>query len=110
MKPSTLRTEASQTPPRPHVVGHCVRPVWQGAGFFTLGFAVAVLAVGSLLAGAMGTLDVAESASAPTPAHVAGERTQPAASAKTDGEGSVVVSRAPSASPKQAAGHAASTQ
>jgi hypothetical protein len=81
-----------------------------GCGFFTLGFAVAILAVGSLFAGAAGTLDVAEGASAPTPSQVAGERTQPAASVTTDGEGNVVVSRAPSDSPKQAAGDAVSTQ
>lgn len=81
------------------------------AGFFTLGFAIAVLAVGTLFAGAVGELDVTQTASAPTPAQVAGERTQPAAGeATTDGDGAVVVSRAPSASPKQAAGDAASTQ
>ena len=110
MKPNILRIEASQSPTGPRSARRRSRTAHRGAGFFTLGFAVAVLAVGSLLAGAMGGLDVAESASAPTPARVAGERTQPAAGATTDGEGNVVVSRAPSASPKQAAGDAVSTQ
>ena len=110
MKPNTLGIEAPRTPTGHRFARRRSRTASRGAGFFTLGFAVAVLAVGSLFAGAIGTLDVAESASAPAPSRVAGERTQPAAGATTKGEGNVVVSRAPSASPKQAAGDAASTQ
>lgn len=110
MKPNTLRIEAPQTPSGHRFARRRSRTACRGAGFFTLGFAVAILAVGSLFAGAAGTLDVAEGASAPTPSQVAGERTQPAASVTTDGEGNVVVSRAPSDSPKQAAGDAVSTQ
>lgn len=109
MKPNTLRIEVPQTPTGHRLARRRGRTAPLGAGFFTLGFAVAVLAVGSLFAGAMGTLDVAESASATTPNEVAGERTQQAAAVTKDGEGNVVVSRAPSASPKQAAGDAAST-
>ena len=110
MKPNTLRIEAPQTPTGHRFARRRGRTAPFGAGFFTLGFAVAVLAVGSLFAGAMGTRDVAESASAPAPAQVAGERTQPAAGVTPDGEGNVVVSRAPSDSPKQAAGDAVSRQ
>lgn len=110
MESNTSCTEAPQTPSGHRFARRRSRSACRGAGFFTLGFAVAILAVGSLFAGAAGTLDVAESASAPTPSQVAGERTKAAASVTTDGEGNVVVSRAPSASPKQAAGDAISTQ
>jgi len=112
MKPNTLRIEAPQTPNGHRFARRRSRTAPLGAGFFTLGFAVAVLAVASLFAGAVGTVEVSESASAtaPAPAQVAGERTQPAAGATTEGEGNVVVSRAPSDSPKQAAGDAVSTQ
>ena len=110
MKPNTLRIEVSQTPTGHRFARRRVRTAPRGAGFFTLGLAIAVLAVGSLFAGAVGTLDVADSASASTPAQGVGERTQPAAGETTEGEGNVVVSRAPSDSPKQGAGDAVSTQ
>jgi hypothetical protein len=87
-----------------------IRTASRSAGFFTLGFAIAVLAAGSLFAGAMGERDVADSASAATPTEVAGERRQPAGSGKTEGASNVVISEASSASPKRAPAVAASPQ
>jgi hypothetical protein len=88
------------------------RTACPSAGFFTLGFGIAVLAAGLLFAGAMGQLDFARSASAPTQSELAGERAQPAGSVKTEDADNVVSSEAPTESPNrnQASGGVTSIQ
>lgn len=103
MQRNVLRTDALQTPS-----GHCfsrrrMRAASASAGFFTIGIAIAVLAAGSLFAGAMELVDDAATASAPAAAQVAGDRAQPAG-AETEGVGSVAVSEAHSDSSKRARG------
>lgn len=86
---------------------HClaarhVRVTCRSAGFFTIGFALAVLAGGSLFAVSTGALKATESTSAPAPSAADAERTQPIDHAKADGTRSVVISEAPARSPSDA--------
>lgn len=71
----------------------------RSAGFFTIGFALAVLAGGSLFAGFIGAFKATESTSAAAPSMADAERVQPVDHDKADGAMSVVVSEAPARSP-----------
>jgi hypothetical protein len=72
-----------------------VRATVRSAGFFTIGFAIAVLAAGSLFAASTGALKATDSTSAPAPSAADAERTQSVDHAQADGTRSVVVSEAP---------------
>ena len=102
MQANVPRIEATHLPPEHHLSPRRTRTTAPSAGFFTLGFAVAVLAGGLLFAGAMGELPVAKSVSAPTRSKLAGEPAQPAGNVKTESARSVVIGEAPSESLNQA--------
>jgi hypothetical protein len=87
-----------------------IRAPVRSAGFFTIGFAIAVLAAGSLFAGATGTLGVTESASATAPGGAVVERTQPVDPTRAADASEVVISKAPSDWPNDARSGAASPQ
>jgi len=102
MQGNVPRIEATHLPPEHHLSPRRTRTTAPSAGFFTLGFAIAVLAAGLLFAGAMGELPVAKSVSAPTRSDLDGSQAQPAGNVKTEDASSVVISEAPSKSPTQA--------
>jgi len=104
MQRNLMRIEPAQVHPDQRFAPRHVRTASRSAGFFTIGFAIAVLAASALFAGAAGSLDVAESASAQTPSGTAVERTQSVDHEKTDGARNVVISEAPARSPKDARG------
>jgi hypothetical protein len=112
MQRNLLGVEAFHRPLEHPLSRRRTRTAYPSAGFFTLGIGIAVLAAGLLFAGAMGQLDVAKSASAPTQSELAGERAQPAGRVKTEDAGNVVISEAPTESPNrnQASGGATSMQ
>jgi hypothetical protein len=82
----------------------------RSAGFFTIGFALAVLAGGSLFAFSTGALKATDSTSAPAPSAADAEGTQPADNATAEGTRRVVVSEAPARSRSDARGAATPQQ
>lgn len=87
-----------------------VRATGRSAGFFTIGFALAVLAAGSLFAASTGALKATDSKSAPAPSAADAEGTQPVANAKVEGTRGIVVSEAPARSRSDARGAATPQQ
>lgn len=87
-----------------------VRATGRSAGFFTIGFALAVLAAGSLFAASTGALKATDSTSAPAPSAADAEGTQPVDKAKAEDTRSVVVSEAPARSRSDARGAATPQQ
>lgn len=110
MQRNPRRTKAPQALPGRRFPRRLIRADTASAGFFTIGFAIAVLAVGALFTGAVGELDVTQTASAPTPAETVGEHARPAADVNTEDANRVVVSEATADSPKRALGEAATVQ
>jgi hypothetical protein len=71
-------------------------------GFFTLGFAVVVLAAGALVAGAGGALNVSEGALAPAPGAAVVQSGQPVDKVDADGARTVLIGEALARSPDDA--------
>jgi hypothetical protein len=99
---NSMRIEPEHVHPDHRFAPRHIRPVHLSGGFFTLGFALAVLAGSALFAGASGALNVAEPASASTPGGAVVERAQPVDHLKAEGARSVVISEAPTDSPNNA--------
>lgn len=76
-------------------------------GFFTLGFAVVILAASSLFVGSSEALSGSDSASAPTPSKAVVEGTAAVDQGKSEkARNAVVISEAPAGSPDNASGPA----
>lgn len=97
MKQSLLRIESERRHPAPCRHRQRSRAAARSDGFFTIGFAIVVLAAGSLFVAATDQLPVAESASVAAPSEVAAGREQPQDQPKSDGAGNVVIGEAPAA-------------
>ncbi|MBK9245433.1 MAG: hypothetical protein IPM30_11450 [Burkholderiales bacterium] len=97
MKQTLLRIEPEQLQPAPCRHRQRSRATVRSDGFFTIGFAIVVLAAGSLFVAAADQLPVAETASVAAPGEVAAGREQPQDQPKADGAGRVVIGEAPAA-------------
>lgn len=93
-----------------HLAPRRICTVSLSMGFFTLGFAIVVLAASSLLAGAAGALNVSDAALAPTPSTAVVQSTQPVDQVKAEGARTVVIGEARVRSPDDARGGTMSQQ
>jgi hypothetical protein len=99
---NSMSIESEHVHPDHRFAPRHIRPVHLSGGFFTLGFALAVLAASALFAGAKGALNVAEPASASTAREAVVERAKPVDHPEAEGARSVVISEAPADSSNDA--------
>lgn len=102
MNRNSMRIEPAQVHPDHRFAPRHIRTVHPSRGFFTLGFALAVLAGSALFTGATGALHVTESVTAHAPSGAVAERTQPVDHVKAEDTRNVVLSEAPARSPDSA--------
>jgi hypothetical protein len=100
IEPAQFRRDQRRPAPR-HT---CTVP--PSKGFFTLGFALVVLAASALAASAGGALAVSDVALAPTPVAAVAQSTQAVDEMKAEGVRAVVIGDAPAPSPNDARGGA----
>jgi hypothetical protein len=90
------------TKPNQRLTARHNRNVAPSTGFFTLAFALAVLAVSALTVEGVEVVSEIASAPPPTASTASVERTQPADGAKAEGASNVVVSQAHATAPNSA--------
>lgn len=102
MNRNSMRVEPAQVHPDHRFAPRHIRPFRLSRGFFTLGFALAVMAGSALFTGAISRINVTESASASTPSGMVVESTQPVDHVKAEGARKFLISAAHADSPNSA--------
>jgi hypothetical protein len=95
MNRHSMRIEPAQVHPDHRFAQRHIGTVHLSRGFFTLGFALAVLAGSALFTGATGALQATEAVTADAPSGAVAERTQPVDQVNAEDVRNVVLSEAP---------------